>query len=78
LLDGVPVLDGGFAHAPAEQHHLVVEAAGKIQQAGFQVLHLHADGIDLGDALAHALQVVFHLRALFGHLPVSTFMPPER
>jgi hypothetical protein len=47
----------GLAHAPAEQHHLVVDAAGKIEQPGFKILHLHADGIDLGDALADALQV---------------------
>ena len=59
------MLDSRLAHAPAEQHHLVVEAAGKIEQPGIEILHLNADGIDLGDALADALQVGFHLHALF-------------
>ena len=43
---------------------LVVEAAGKIEQAGFDVLDLHADGVDLGDALADPLQMGFHLGPL--------------
>jgi len=64
---GVPVLDGGLAHAPAKEDYLVVETAGKIEQAGFDVLYLDADGIDLGEAFADALQVGFHLGALRGY-----------
>jgi len=66
-IDGVPVLDGSLAHAPAKQHHFIVEAAGKVEQAGSQVFDLYADGIHLGDALAYTRHVSFNLRALLGH-----------
>jgi hypothetical protein len=66
-LDRVPVLDGRFAHAPTEEYDLVLEAAGKIEQSGFEVLYLHPDGVDFGDAFADALQVVFHFGAQPGY-----------
>jgi hypothetical protein len=51
----MPVFYSGLAHSPAEQHHLAIEVAGKVEQAGVEILYLNADGIDLGYALADAL-----------------------
>src|SRR5580692_10691316 len=62
-INRVPVLDSSFAHAPAKQDDFFVEAKGKIEQAGVEVLHLNANGVDLGDALAHPFQVRLHLGA---------------
>ena len=58
------MLDRRFAHAPAEQDHLIVQPAGEIQQAVVDVLDLGADGVDLGDALPHLLHV--HLARRLG------------
>src|SRR6266568_1469820 len=65
VLDGVPMLNRGLAHPPAKQHDLIIDAARKIEQAGIYVLDLNTDGVDLLNALAHALQVRIHLAALF-------------
>src|ERR1700722_7782625 len=62
------MLDGGLAHAPAEQHHLVVDPAWKIDKTGVEILDLHADGIDFGDAFAGALQMVVEVRAQAGYM----------
>src|SRR5579883_1778898 len=64
-IERMPMLDGGLAHAPAEQNDFIIEAARKIQQACVEILHLHTDGIDLRNSLASALRVVFDLRTLF-------------
>ncbi len=51
----VPVSDRFFAHSPAEQNGLAFHFAGKIEETGVDVFHLHADGIDLGDGIFGAL-----------------------
>lgn len=65
--DSMPVLDGRLAQPPAKQNNLVVDAAGKVEEAGFQILHLNADSINFGNALADPLQVSFNLGALLGN-----------
>lgn len=67
-INGVPVLDGGLAHSPAEQNHFIVDAAGEVEEAGIEILYLDPDGIDLGNALANVLQMLFN----FGPLPGDT------
>jgi hypothetical protein len=49
---GMPMLDGWLAHATAKQHHLIVDAAGEVQQPFFQILYLDADRVNLADAFA--------------------------
>jgi len=62
--EGVPVVDGGLAHAPAEEDDLVVEAEGEVEEAGVEVLDLDSDGIDFGDGLFDAREVGVHFGAL--------------
>jgi hypothetical protein len=64
----MPVLDGGLSHAPAEQDNLVIHTAGKVEKTRIDIFHLHADRIDLGNALANSLQVGIHLGALPTHI----------
>ena len=55
-LDAVPV---GDAFSPSFQHSRMISAvhfAGKVEQADVEVLHLHADGVDLGQGVFDALQ----------------------
>src|SRR5579863_3016063 len=66
-LDGVPVFDSRFAHAPAEKNDFLVETEGKIEQTRIKVLNLHSNGVDFGNALPNPLQMRLHLRALLRH-----------
>ena len=54
--NGVPVLNGRLAHLPAQQDDLVVDATRKVEEAGLQILHLNADGIDFGNTLLSFLR----------------------
>src|SRR5258708_38546538 len=56
ILSGVPVADLFLAQLPAEQHRFAVQDARKIQQAFLQVLHLHANFIDLGQRVPRLLE----------------------
>jgi hypothetical protein len=61
---GVPVVNSCFAQLPAEQHDLVADLAGKVQQSFIKILYLDANRINFLDrilglldrgALGHAL-----------------------
>ena len=65
-LESMPVLDGGLAEAPAEKDDFVVEAAGKIEESGFEIFDLNADGVDLRDGFADAQEVGLHFGAQAG------------
>ena len=67
VLDGMPMFDGCLSHPPAEQNYLIVDSAGKVEKSRFDILHLHADRIDLGDAFANPLLVSIHLGTLPAH-----------
>ena len=51
----MPVCNALLAHLPAKQDHLILHDAREIEQSGIQVLHLHADGIDLGESVFRRL-----------------------
>src|SRR5205823_15018547 len=53
--------DSLLAELPAQQHRLAVDHTGKIEQADVEILYLHADGIDLGDGVLHALNCLLAL-----------------
>jgi len=55
FVGAVPVGDGFFAQLPAEKNDLAFDFAGKIEQADAEIFDLHADGIDFGERIAHAL-----------------------
>ena len=55
FVSAMPVGNGFFAQFPAEKNDLAFDLAGKIEQADAQVFDLHADGIDFGESVAHAL-----------------------
>jgi hypothetical protein len=63
--DCVPVLNAGFAQAPAKQHYLVIETAGEIEKTRIEVLYLDTYFIDFSNGFADALHVAFLLGALF-------------
>src|ERR1035438_2980950 len=65
---GMPVLDRRLSQTPAQQDNFVVDAAGKIEETGIEILHLHTDGIDLRHGLPHARRVALHFRTLLGDL----------
>jgi len=55
LFGSVPMGDGRLAQFPAEQDDLIVDLAGEIEEADVDVLDLNADGIDLVEGVADAL-----------------------
>jgi hypothetical protein len=65
---GVPVFDRRLTHPPAKQNHFIFNATGKVEQAGIEILHLDADRVNFGDALANLPQMFFHCGALPGDL----------
>lgn len=65
-LDGVPVVDGGLAEAPAEEDDFVIEAAGEVEESGLEVFDLDADLVDFCDGFACALKVLIDISALAG------------
>lgn len=67
-LEGMPVLDGRFAETPAKENNLVIDTAGKIEEAGFKILDLDTDGVDFRDGLADALEMGLHLCADAGDI----------
>src|SRR5271163_4334118 len=60
----MPVGDFGFTHLPAEQDDLLVDLAGKVQQADVKVLDLDANCVDLFHRILSALNVRVQLGAL--------------
>src|SRR5271168_1215229 len=63
-LQCMPVCDLRLAHLPAEQNHLLIDLAGKIEQPNVEVLYLHADRVDLFHGILGALDVRVQLGAL--------------
>jgi hypothetical protein len=48
---GVPVVNSCFAQLPAEQHDLVADLAGKVQQSFIKILYLDANRINFLDRI---------------------------
>src|SRR5579859_209073 len=55
FLRAVPVSNRFLPEFPAEQNDLPFHLARKIEQSDVEILHLHADGIDLSQCILGAL-----------------------
>jgi len=49
--DGMPVINFCFPQLPTEQHDLLSDLAGEIQQAFVEILHLDANRVDFLDCI---------------------------
>jgi len=51
LFGAVIVGDGGFAHLPAEEDNVAIDAAGEIEETDLEILDLDSDGVDFGESV---------------------------
>ena len=59
LIGSMPMSDAFLSELPAQKDNLTVHFAGKVEESYVEILHLHPDGIDLGNRIFYAL---FRLR----------------